>query len=131
MAGTRSRVDSAAYDRAGMGEEWSLHHQGGSIGYQAREQIATPNDSTPIVPGMAFAWNPSTVGFKREEFFKETLRREPLTREAAAEKLRHCREQLALHKVPRKVHWRSALPRTVSGKVKRLELAAEIAKESL
>jgi Xaa-Pro dipeptidase len=27
---------SAAYDRAGMGEEWSLHHQGGSIGYQAR-----------------------------------------------------------------------------------------------
>jgi Xaa-Pro aminopeptidase len=57
----------AAYDRAGMGEEWSLHHQGGSIGYQAREQIATPNDATPIVPGMAFAWNPSTVGFKREE----------------------------------------------------------------
>jgi long-chain acyl-CoA synthetase len=44
--------------------------------------------------------------------------------------LRHCREQLALHKVPRKVHWRSSLPKTVSGKVKRFELAAEIAKES-
>jgi long-chain acyl-CoA synthetase len=44
--------------------------------------------------------------------------------------LRHCREQLALHKVPRKVHWRSSLPRTASGKVKRFELVAEIAKES-
>jgi long-chain acyl-CoA synthetase len=44
--------------------------------------------------------------------------------------LRHCREQLALHKVPRKVHWRSSLPKTASGKLRRLELAAEIAKES-
>lgn len=57
----------AAYERAGMGAELSLHHQGGSIGYRARERIAVPTDRTPIRPGMAFAWNPSAVGFKREE----------------------------------------------------------------
>ena len=56
-----------SYRAVGMEEQWTLHHQGGTIGYQAREQIATPGDQTAIVPGMAFAWNPSAVGFKREE----------------------------------------------------------------
>jgi Xaa-Pro aminopeptidase len=56
-----------AYRETGMPDEWSLHHQGGTIGYQARERVATPQDPTVIQPGMAFAWNPSTVGFKREE----------------------------------------------------------------
>jgi hypothetical protein len=40
---------------------------GGSIGYAARERIATPGDKTPIRPGMAFAWNPSAVGYKAEQ----------------------------------------------------------------
>lgn len=43
--------------------------------------------------------------------------------------LRHCREQLALHKLPKRIHWRAALPRTSSGKVKRHQLAAELAGE--
>ncbi len=57
----------SAYAQAGMADQWTLHHQGGTIGYQARERIATPGDETLIQPGMAFAWNPSAVGFKREE----------------------------------------------------------------
>ena len=64
-----SVLDAAktAYARAGMGDEWMLHHQGGTIGYQAREQIATPGDDTVIEAGMAFAWNPSAIGYKLEE----------------------------------------------------------------
>jgi Xaa-Pro aminopeptidase len=57
----------AAYAERGLENEWTLHHQGGSIGYAARERIATPGDKTPIRPGMAFAWNPSAVGYKAEQ----------------------------------------------------------------
>lgn len=62
-------VAQAAYAESGMADEWELHHQGGTIGYAARERIARPGDNTPIRPGMAFAWNPSAVGFKAEETF--------------------------------------------------------------
>lgn len=57
----------ATYTSHGMPDEWQLHHQGGTIGYAPRERVATPDDATPIVPGMAFAWNPSAVGYKMEE----------------------------------------------------------------
>lgn len=57
----------AAYADAGHPDEWQLHHQGGIIGYQGRERIATPGDATPIREGMAFAWNPSIAGAKAEE----------------------------------------------------------------
>lgn len=56
-----------AYHEMGFADEWELHHQGGSIGYQGRERIAVPGDVTPIEPGMAFAWNPSITGAKAEE----------------------------------------------------------------
>lgn len=55
------------YRESGHAEEWRLHHQGGSIGYQGRERVAVPGDPTPIRPGMAFAWNPSISGAKAEE----------------------------------------------------------------
>ncbi len=58
---------TAAYAETGFPEEWTLHHQGGIIGYQARERIAVPGDPTVIRPGMAFAWNPSIAGSKAEE----------------------------------------------------------------
>ncbi len=57
----------SAYRESGFPDEWELHHQGGSIGYQSRERIAVPGDATPIEPGMAFAWNPSITGAKAEE----------------------------------------------------------------
>ena len=43
--------------------------------------------------------------------------------------MRYCREQLALHKLPKRIHWRTSLPRTSSGKVKRNQLTAELAGE--
>ncbi|MDQ3448322.1 MAG: hypothetical protein M3432_03990, partial [Chloroflexota bacterium] len=45
----------AAYSAAGFAEEWTLHHQGGVIGYQGRERIAT-SGTTTILDGMAVAW---------------------------------------------------------------------------
>jgi Xaa-Pro dipeptidase len=57
----------ARYAELGFPDEWRLHHQGGTIGYQGRERIATPADATVIAPGMAFAWNPSVRGAKAEE----------------------------------------------------------------
>jgi Xaa-Pro dipeptidase len=59
----------AAYERSGFPEEWRLHHQGGLIGYQARERVATPGDPTAIEADMAFAWNPSITGAKAEDTF--------------------------------------------------------------
>jgi Xaa-Pro aminopeptidase len=58
-----------AYADAGFPDEWKLHHQGGTIGYRSREVIATPGNETPIVDGMAFAWNPSITGAKAESTF--------------------------------------------------------------
>lgn len=56
-----------AYAGAGYPDEWRDHHQGGSIGYRAREGIAVPNDPTLIEAGMALAWNPSIAGAKAED----------------------------------------------------------------
>jgi len=55
-----------AYAHAGVPDEWTLHHQGGTIGYQPRETIAGPGDKTVIEAGMALAWNPSITGAKAE-----------------------------------------------------------------
>lgn len=62
-------VAQRAYAAAGLPDEWADHHQGGSIGYAPRERIATPHDATPILPGMAFAWNPSIAGAKVEDTY--------------------------------------------------------------
>jgi antitoxin VapB len=57
----------AAYAYAGFPDEWQLHHQGGSAGYAPREITATPESTQPILPGQAFAWNPSITGVKSED----------------------------------------------------------------
>ncbi len=59
----------AAYGAEGFPDEWSLHHQGGPIGYQGREAVATPGNDSRINAEMAFAWNPSITGTKAEDTF--------------------------------------------------------------
>lgn len=56
----------AAYAENGFADEWRAHHQGGLIGYQPRERIATPGDPFVLASGMAVAWNPSLAGAKAE-----------------------------------------------------------------
>ena len=56
-----------AYDTQGFAEEWRLHHQGGSTGYQGRDAFATPDSTVPVVDRQAFAWNPSIAGTKSED----------------------------------------------------------------
>ena len=58
-----------AYAAEGFADEWRLHHQGGTIAYQPRETVATPDATETIEPGMAFAFNPSITGAKSEETF--------------------------------------------------------------
>ncbi len=55
------------YAHTGFADEWQLHHQGGLAGYEPREVTATPNSSTTVSLGQAYAWNPSITGVKTED----------------------------------------------------------------
>jgi Xaa-Pro aminopeptidase len=75
LEATRSGVTGArlfetaasAYRAAGFEGEERLHHQGGAIGYRAREWVAHPASQDVVQPSQAFAWNPSITGTKAEE----------------------------------------------------------------
>lgn len=56
-----------AYARTGFADEWKLHHQGGTAGYEAREFIATPGEVETLQADMVCAWNPSITGVKSED----------------------------------------------------------------
>lgn len=56
-----------AYANVGFPDEWKHHHQGGAIGYEAREYKANPNSTETVELGQAFAWNPSIAGAKSED----------------------------------------------------------------
>lgn len=56
-----------AYQETGYAGEWQLHHQGGAAGYEPREIVATPASSEVVLPGQAYAWNPSITGVKSED----------------------------------------------------------------
>jgi Xaa-Pro dipeptidase len=58
---------ASAYRAAGFEGEERLHHQGGAIGYRAREWVAHPASQDVVQPSQAFAWNPSITGTKAEE----------------------------------------------------------------
>jgi antitoxin VapB len=62
----------AAYAAAGFPDEWRSHVQGGPIGYLSREFDVVPGSArakATIVPGDAFAWNPTVRGAKSEDTF--------------------------------------------------------------
>jgi antitoxin VapB len=56
-----------AYAAAGFADEWHLHHQGGSTGYEPREYLGAPNSNDVVARGQAYAWNPSITGTKSED----------------------------------------------------------------
>ncbi len=56
-----------AYRDTGFPEEWRLHHQGGGTGYATRDFKGTADSSEIVLPGQAFAWNPSIAGTKSED----------------------------------------------------------------
>ena len=58
---------AAAYADASFGDEWQLHHQGGPVGYEPREYLATPASTDVVALGQAYAWNPSITGTKSED----------------------------------------------------------------
>lgn len=56
-----------AYQDTGYSDQWQHHHQGGSIGYQPRDLIATAHSTATVQPDHAFAWNPTIAGTKSED----------------------------------------------------------------
>ena len=59
----------AAYEELGYPEEFGKHHQGGSIGYQARDCRVDFSCNDIIAENQAFCWNPSITGTKSEDTF--------------------------------------------------------------
>jgi antitoxin VapB len=56
-----------AYAAVGFPGEELKHHQGGAIGYRAREWTAHPTSEEVVQPRQAFAWNPTIAGTKVED----------------------------------------------------------------
>ncbi len=56
-----------AYAETGYHDEWQLHHQGGLVGYEPREIVATSGSEDLVSPGQVYAWNPSITGTKSED----------------------------------------------------------------
>lgn len=65
--GAMFEVLQESYRRQGDPHAIEEHHQGGTIGYLARETLARPGLDVPIETGQAFAWNPSMRGAKSED----------------------------------------------------------------
>jgi Xaa-Pro dipeptidase len=60
-------VAADAYAAAGFPGEELKHHQGGAIGYRAREWVAHPKSQESVQARQAFAWNPTIAGTKVED----------------------------------------------------------------
>ncbi len=57
----------SAYSAYGYPGEWQQHHQGGAVGYEPREYLATPSSTDLVTAGQAYAWNPTIAGAKMED----------------------------------------------------------------
>ena len=62
----------ASYRQFGCPDEWKLHHQGGSMGYYARDIKVTADTKDIVQENQAFCWNPSITGTKTEDGFIAT-----------------------------------------------------------
>lgn len=60
---------SLAYEDAGYPGEWEKHHQGGAIGYDTREFLASPDCREVVREYQGFAWNPFLKDVKSEDTF--------------------------------------------------------------
>ena len=58
---------ASAYAEVGYPGEELKHHQGGAIGYRAREWVAHPKSAEVVQDHEAFAWNPTITGTKIED----------------------------------------------------------------
>jgi Xaa-Pro aminopeptidase len=56
-----------AYAACGHPGAEAFHHQGGSCGYLARDDVAGPGSKVVLQPSNAMAWNPSLPGAKIED----------------------------------------------------------------
>lgn len=56
-----------AYRAAGFADEWRLHHQGGPMGYECRDYVATPTETRSAQPRQLVGWNPTITGTKLED----------------------------------------------------------------
>jgi Xaa-Pro aminopeptidase len=62
----------AQYEAEGYGDEWRLHHQGGTTGYEGRDVKGSPGCEVCLHAPTAVAWNPSIRGTKSEDTFLVT-----------------------------------------------------------
>lgn len=60
------------YEKRGYHDEWKLHHQGGPMGYYARDIRVTPDCQQTVRKNQAFCWNPTISGTKSEDGFIAT-----------------------------------------------------------
>jgi Xaa-Pro aminopeptidase len=60
-------VLARGYADAGCPDEILKHHQGGAIGYRARDWVAHPRSEERVEERQAFAWNPTVIGTKVED----------------------------------------------------------------
>ncbi len=56
-----------SYRDQGYGDEWQLHHQGGPMGYECRDFVATPTETRSVQPHQLVGWNPTITGTKLED----------------------------------------------------------------
>lgn len=61
-----------AYKEMGYPEEYQLHHQGGSIGYNGRDYKVNFQTKEIVRENQGFSWNPSITGTKSEDVMLAT-----------------------------------------------------------
>ncbi len=61
-----------AYEEKGYPDEYKLHHQGGAIGYKARDYKVTFQTEEIVQENQGFTWNPSITGAKCEDLMIAT-----------------------------------------------------------